>query len=192
MVADHVAPGWTAISEAFARFYGDQEPVHWGDALAPFAGPRRLDGISAYAAADHWHFVTLGISEIWTKRSNDADVSGLGFEFTMRVRRRRRPDPPAWVLKVLTRLAELSFEGSRFDVGHTLDPYGSITGGSSGRLQGMCFVEDPQLGAIWTPHGRVQFLQVVGITQSELRDLQVERTSTDRFAGPRGLYVTSP
>ena len=35
-------------------------------------------------------------------------------------------------------------------------------------ITGVAFVTDPQLGLIHTPHGRVQFLQMVGVTGSEL------------------------
>ena len=34
-------------------------------------------------------------------------------------------------------------------------------------IRALTFVEDPELGTIDTPHGRVQFLQVVGLTVQE-------------------------
>ena len=56
-------------------------------------------GISIYRAEDppHWHFVTYGFSELYSKESDDPAVSGWGFELTFRLVRGEEvtyvPDP---------------------------------------------------------------------------------------------------
>ena len=39
-------------------------------------------------------------------------------------------------------------------------------------ITGVVFALDPELGKIDTPHGEVSFLQLVGITSAELKELQ--------------------
>src|SRR3712207_6048111 len=90
---DDEAPGWEAIEAVFARLYPGQAPRHWGTVMAQrvqFGGPEALDGVSAYAAdepAPHWHWVTFGLTELYSKVGDDPDWSGWGFELTMRVPR---------------------------------------------------------------------------------------------------------
>ncbi len=45
----------------------------------------------------------------------------------------------------------------------------------------MAFVPDPKLGSLNTPHGEVQFLQLVGLTQAEL-DWLWQEPKTERVA----------
>ena len=41
-------------------------------------------------------------------------------------------------------------------------------------ITGLVFALDPELGRIDTPHGEVNFLQMVGITTAELQKLQAD------------------
>lgn len=84
------APGWEAIDGALRTIYGDTEPLHWGTIIpAMLGGNDPLQGISAYRSdfggKAHWHFVTYGYSELYAKESEDKDVSGFGYEMTIRV-----------------------------------------------------------------------------------------------------------
>ena len=100
------APGWDAIDDALRTIYGDQEPRHFGT-IVPFSlgGKDPIYGISAYKVAaprPYWHIVTYGFSELWQKEWEDPEVSGFGFELTMRVA--CGPDdenPPNWSLNFL-------------------------------------------------------------------------------------------
>lgn len=183
--------------------HGAQHPKHWLlDSAMGVLGPR-LEAATAYDAGDHWHFVTLGLSNIWEKTAgDDPAVSGLGYEFTCRVRQqptskwfRRRGgagDPPAWVVRLLQRLGDVTLEGSRFRSGDTLDPGGSITGDESHDLAAVAFVDDPSLPPLDTPNGTVAFVQVVGLTAEQLNLVRRGETDLASFAGPDGLFVTEP
>ncbi len=85
------APGWDAIDAALEPLYRGRPPKHYGS-LVPYrlGGPDPIHGISAWfnaAPSPHWHFVTYGFTELWGKESEDAEVSGFGFELTFRLAR---------------------------------------------------------------------------------------------------------
>ncbi|HYF37723.1 MAG TPA: suppressor of fused domain protein [Prosthecobacter sp.] len=171
------APGWDALDDALAKLYGRQEPVHF-DTVTSFraGGKDPLDAISAYSAADksHWHYITYGFSELYDKESDDEEHSGFGFELTFRLERKgSEQDPPAWPANFLQSLARYVFEtGNAFDAGHNMTLHGPITTEHKTEISAAAFVEDPQLGTIQTPHGRVAFLQVVGLTRDEFEFIQ--------------------
>ncbi|MEU7868253.1 suppressor of fused domain protein [Dactylosporangium sp. NPDC049140] len=166
-------PGWDAIDAALERLYPGVEPRHLGTLLKwALGGPDPLDGISFYPRLDpvpHWHAVTYGMSELYGKQSDNPDESGWGFEFTFRIR--RDPDevePPIWAANFLQNLARYVFQtGNWFEPNHHMDLNGPIALDHVTLIRAVVFTEDPELGAIDTPNGAVQFLQVVGITADE-------------------------
>jgi hypothetical protein len=168
------APGWDAIDAALRPLYGDRKPYHVGT-VPPYAlgGPDPIHGISAYKNIEpvpHWHFVTYGFSELWAKESTDPDVSGFGFELTFRPTCPAEEEkPPNWALNFLQNLGRYVFEtGNPFGVGHTLPLNGPIQQGSPTLIHAASFVHDPRLPPIATPNGRIEFLQIVGLTMGEL------------------------
>ena len=200
MVDPEEAPGWAAIDAAMVALHGAQEPAHWLlDASMGLLGAK-LEGLSAYDAGDHWHFVTLGLSDIWTKASDNPSVSGLGYEFTMRVRRppRRRWSlgrgqtdvPPHWAIRLMQRLGDVSLEGSNFRPGETLDPGETITGDVASDLVAVGFVDDPSLSTLDTPNGAVWFVQAFGMTAAQLVSVRTNSAPMSSLAGPDGLFVT--
>lgn len=86
---DDSAPGWEAIDAEFDRLYPDQpKPLHYGTVLKyMLGGPDPLDGISVYDAGDFWHFVSYGLSELYTKESEDPEYSGYGIELTFKLKK---------------------------------------------------------------------------------------------------------
>jgi suppressor of fused len=198
-----IAPGMDAIHTAMAALHGPQEPKHWLlDSAFGLLGSR-LESASAYDAGDHWHFVTLGLSDIWEySTEDDPGVSGLGYEFTMRVRRPVRSrwslgrdqvgEPPQWALRLLQRLGDATLDGSRFRPGETLDPGEAITGDASNELVAVGFVDDPSLPPLDTPNGTVAFVQVFGMTVEQLGLVLRGESELGSFAGSDGLFVTDP
>ncbi len=179
--------GWQAIDKVLDQVYGNQEPFHYGT-LKPYqlGGPDPLDGISAYKsdeAPPHWHFITYGMSELYTKESDNPDLSGFGIEFTFRlVRAAKEEKPPTWGLNFLQNLARYVYQtGNVFDVGHRMDINGPIALEHKTDIHAIAFIQDPQLGAVETPHGYLKFLQIVGITSAELKTMQ-QWTTADFLA----------
>lgn len=170
--------GWKAIDDALARIYGNVEPHHYGTVLKyALGGPDPIDGVSVYEATTvrpHWHYVTYGFSELYEKESPNPDASGFGFELTFRLARDPGAEtPPIWPINFLQNLARYVFEsGNGFAAGHSMNANGPIASDEDTRLTAMAFREDPELPTIDTPHGKVAFLQVVGVTQDELAAIQ--------------------
>jgi len=131
------------------------------------------------------------MSELYEKERHDPEVSGWGFEFTMRLARHGEPgkpgeqaeaEPLGWVLNFLNNLARYVLgTGNVFDVGHHMDLNGPIALAEDTAIRAIAFIADPQLGSIATPHGRLKFLQVVGLTLDELH--AAEAWDTERFLG---------
>jgi hypothetical protein len=168
------ATGWHAIDAACNALYPDQpEPLHVAAVPhPPLGGDGLIYGISIYRAEKprHWHFVTYGFSELYAKESDDPAVSGWGFELTFRLMRgENESQPPAFAINFLMNLGRyVRRSRNPFGTGHYMDLNGPIGVGADTAIRAIAFVEDPQLGAIDTPNGRVQFLQVVGITTDEM------------------------
>jgi suppressor of fused len=112
--------GWAAIDALLKPIYGDAKPHHWGTVRpASLGGNDPLEGISAYQSSfggrPHWHFITYGFTELYTKESDDPDVSGYGFELSVRVVDPKfENEPPMWVLGLLQNLARYVFRTGNF------------------------------------------------------------------------------
>ncbi|WP_202049574.1 suppressor of fused domain protein [Sphingomonas sp. So64.6b] len=170
---DDSAPGWDAITAAFAPLYPDQEPRHYGTLVRwMMGGQDPLDGISAWKRLDpvpHWHFVGYGLSELYDKASDDPAFSGYGLELTFRLAcDPAETEPPAWALNLLQNLARYVYQsGNVFEDGHWMNLNGPIALGTDTLIGSLAFVFDPEVPPIETPHGRVAFIQVVGLTVDE-------------------------
>ncbi|MFG1998023.1 suppressor of fused domain protein [Spirillospora sp. NPDC048911] len=193
------SPGWAAIDGALAGLYGDTEPYHWGTLHKwVLGGPDPLDGISVYARDEpvpHWHFVSYGMTELYEKQSENPEESGWGFEFTFRLARDPgETEPPVWAANLLQNLGRYVFNsGNWFASGHHMNVNGPIAADrDDSAIRAIAFVLDPELGEIATPHGSVQFLQVVGLASEEYEAAQRWRTeSLLEVLSPRmPLYVT--
>ena len=180
---DH-APGWDAIDSALAAVYGNREPDSHIAPIHPMmlGGDEPLHGISAYrvaaagadgadGAAEHWHFVTYGYSELFQKQTDDPTFSGYGIEMTCRVA--LEPDsqdaPPDWCFSFLMNLARYVFRtGNVFGPGHSMPLHGPIRQGSDTLLTYVAFAPDPLLAdSVIGPFGEFSFLQAVGITADD-------------------------
>ena len=189
------APGWDAIDAAMARLYGDATPRHVGF-IPPAAFSNNLQGCSAYAAAGHWHYVSYGLSELYQPaEDDDRTVSGWGFELTMRVRRETEGQAPSWPFEMLNRLANhvngnavLLLPGDRIDMRSPVTGHPDVQGAPPTRLSVYAVTTDPQLGEISTPNGRLEFLQVVGVTAAEKEQMVATSTGVVLAA----LAVTNP
>lgn len=173
--ADVDAPGWDAIDAALAKLYPGIEPFHVAPGAGPYLGGG-VQGISAYAAEGHWHLATYGLSELYVKESTDPETSGFGYELTLRIPRSEEESrPPDWPFLLLERVALTQLEGTDYRAGSRLHVGGPIDGEAS-PLTVLAFTADPQLGTIETPNGRLEFLQLVGVTEEQAE--QMKQTTT--------------
>ena len=179
---DDWAPGWDAIEACFETLYSNQQPKHYGTnfhSRAIFGGDQYLDGYSVYASPHkHLHIVTFGMSELYSnKEAFGGEWSKWGYEMTIRL-------PPCeeadfmWAIDMLSNLARYTFTSERF-----LEPFQYISGGGNPikvgadtKLTGLLVVADPELPGVETLHGRLEFMQMVGITQTELDAIMADRS----------------
>lgn len=195
---DDAAPGWDAIDAHLARLYRGAEPQHLG--YEDVSG--NLLGCSAYEANQHWHYVTYGLSELYVPREgDDPEWSGWGFELTFRVIRFRGTQAPGWPFTMLNELARhINERDALVEPGHRFDMRGPITGfphlpdAPPTGLTVFAVAQDPQLGVIRTPNGKVEFLQVVGVTDKEKQRMLATSTAEviAELATMDSLLITDP
>lgn len=195
---DTDAPGWDAITAELERIHPGQEPQHWGTIIKwRVGGKDPLDGVSAYAcergAMPHWHFVSYGLSELYVKESDDPAWSGWGFELSIRVARAAGDEPPIWPINFMQNLARYVFQsGNVFVPGDHLDLNGPMALDRETAIRAALFGLDPELGEITTPHGRLRFVEIVGVTLDELEAGRGWNTQgmLDVIGGKIPLWIT--
>jgi hypothetical protein len=167
------APGWAALDVALQALHPGQVPHQFASKTAYDPGsPSPLPAISVYEGDGHWHYVTYGLTELFDKTSAQADVSGFGFELTLRLPRAAGEEtPPAWALRLLQGIGRFVLAGhGPLDTGHVVDLGGPLVEGSG--LTGVVLVPDPSLGKLPSPHGSILFLQLFGLTGEELETMR--------------------
>ncbi len=174
--------GWDAIEQEFLRVYPWQtDPKHYGTLLRwRIGGNDPLDGISVYDAGDHWHFVTFGQSELYEKESDDPEYSGFGYELTFKLKKgfhdneNDEEEEIQSICGLLQFVARITFtEGAIFRPNEFL--YTGQTEGidlyQKSKLTGFIVVQDPTVETLQTPNGIVEFHELIGMTDAELRSL---------------------
>jgi hypothetical protein len=184
---DAATPGWDAINARLDEIYRGQEPKHWGTIIKHMlGGPDPIDGISAYQCSDggtdHLHFITYGYSSLYyDEEAVGKDFSRFGFEMTFRLASELPPaEEPIWVCNLLQNLARYVFESGRwFEPHHWIPANGPIRLDFPTDIVGLAFLSDPALRPLDSPHGRVEFIQAFGVTQTELDTLKDAKQATE-------------
>lgn len=192
-MVDDEAPGWDAINAAVRSLYGDQQPRHVAYS-PPAAFSANLQGCSAFATGDQWHYISYGLSELYHPGpEDDPAFSGWGFELTLRVPRHAEDQPPEWPFTMINEMAKhVNSQRVLLEDGHRIDLLAAVTGyphthGPDTALTVFAVTID-------TPNGRVTFLQLVGVTAAE-KDAMVGSTTAAvlaDLASRARLLVTDP
>jgi hypothetical protein len=171
---DSWAPRWLAVDAAFDALYPGVTPRHLATSLpvrARFGGPEYLDGCSLYPSPDGYqHVVTYGMSTLYVdEEAFGGEFSGWGYEMTVKVRA-ESSEECLWAVSSLGNLARYTYTSKRW-----FEPWQYISGGgnplragTNTLLTSYLVVPDTEVPGVDTVHGRVDFLQLVGVTQSEL------------------------
>ena len=191
------APGWDAIAGALEKIYDPANERHYASRLhASLGGEDYLDGVSIFDSIEgtpHRHLVSFGMSELYyDPQSSQGEFSGWGFEFSMRVAPFADdpgskssdgsvvPHEPFWAISLMQNLAKYVYNSKKwFEAYHFIPTNSPLRLNTDTKPVGVAFAPDPVLGGIDTPNGRVEFLQMVGITQREL-DWLYEDPTTQR------------
>jgi hypothetical protein len=173
------SPGLDAITRKEREIYQDQEPVHWSPAV-----PYELGGEDPLTTVDcfesekqqpHFHYVTLGFTNLfYDERFAEDVVNGYGFELTFRYAPLRGDlFRPEWPVQILQTLARYVFKTNKvFEEYQRLSANGPIRVETDTDITAFVFYTDPEFNEIETPHGRIKFLQLFGITTQEYQDLK--------------------
>ncbi len=171
--------GWDAITAEFERVYpGQTYPKHYGTIIKwIFGGNDPLDGISVYDGGSFWHFVSYGLTEIYDKESSDPKISGYGYELTLKLKKDDYEDEEAEIRNIcgiLQMIAWLTFTKGEIFLPNEFIYTGQTVGidaKQKSNLTGFITVSDPSVQTIETPNERVEFLELIGMTDAELRTL---------------------
>jgi suppressor of fused-like protein len=163
----HDSDGEAVIERAILDAYPGCEPLAFGlsderDSKFPLAGcfATRLD-----EPVPHWLLVSRGFTELHEKVEGDPDVSGWGFELTCRVPARTDEPDFGWVLEWMQGIADYLATSGTF-----LEPFHNMPMMEPRHEDDLCalvFVEDVALGSTRSANGKLEFLQMVGITRGE-------------------------
>ena len=191
------AVGWEAIEKEFLRVYPDQDnPKHYGTLVKwIFGGKDPLDGISVYDGGDYWHFVSFGLTEIYGKESDNPDISGYGYELTFKLKKDEYENEEAEIRNIcgiLQMVARITFTAGEIFRPNEFIYTGQTTGidaNQKSNLTGFITIKDPSVETISTPNGQVEFLELIGMTDAELKSLS-DRASVENIYGKLKSDVT--
>lgn len=197
---DEDAVGWLSIDAEFEKLYPGQEPQHYGTAIKyMIGGEEPLDGLSIYESnkqEQHFHIVSYGLSQLYyDEESAGEEFSKWGFELTFRIKKinGEKASDQMWALNLMQNLAKYVFNNNKwFEEYHAVDISGPIRPGYDSAITALLFVQDPELGIIDTPHGQVQFLQIVGLTDKEYDDLKLSRATNSVKEFISQLIINNP
>lgn len=179
------APGWDAVTAAFDELYPGQTPSHYATDIAKralFGGEQYLDGYSVYRSPKgYMHIVTYGMTILYADPDEfGGEYSGWGYEMTMKLPGNSMENC-RWAINVLAKLARYTYTEKRW-----FEPYdhircGRISPGSE--LAGFLAVPDTEAVPRVSVYGRVDLMQLVGLTGRELTALETgECTAADLTA----------
>ena len=191
--------GWEAITREVERVYPEQKnPKHYGSLIKwRLGGNDPLDGISIYDGGDYWHFVTFGLSELYDKETDDPEYSGYGMEFTFKLKKDNYEDEEGeikCICGILNAIARITFTK-----GELFNPYEYLyTGQTQGidsqmksNITGFITIADADFQSIDTPNGKVDFVEFIGVTDSELRAIRDKQFTVKELYEKLGTDVTS-
>lgn len=171
---DDWAPGWEAVEAPFKALYPGQEPTHMATTMAAramFGGDAYLDGASIYSSPrGYQHVVSFGMSTLYADPdAYGGEHSGWGYEMTAKVAV-PTPADAVFAIDTMGHLARYTYTAKRW-----FEPYQSIAGsgepiqeGTTSSLTALLVVPDTEVAGVDSVHGRLDFLQLVGITEAEL------------------------
>ncbi len=181
------APGWDAIDACLEKLYPGQEPRHYATTMidrAIFGGSAYIDGYSVYQATGGYkHVVTYGMSELYANvEAFGGEFSRWGYEMTIKLPV-ATDDACLWALDMLGHYARYTYrQGAFFEPLQFIGNHGvPIKADSGTHLTAFMVVNDTELQGMDTIHGRLDFMQLVGITQAELEALMDDPANAARL-----------
>lgn len=171
---EEYSPGWQAIDDAFEQLYPEQKPTHYGTNMASraiFGGDEFLDGYSIYKSPNEYmHLVTYGMTVLYgDEEAFGGEWNGWGYEMTFKLKA-KEPQDCIWAINMLANLARYTYKTENF-----FEPNQYVKGngqslhlGTESQITGLLLVADTEVLPQISVYGKTEFIQLVGITESEL------------------------
>lgn len=185
---NEAAPGLEAIEKVFNQKFGVENKLYF----SPFrskskGGSDRLEGVGIYDDGVCYHFVTYGLSDLYEKTTQTKEISGLGCELTLSLKKEgvqnldREIHNICGILKTIAQLADEKNQPILPGACLSLGIEQGFDLGRKSELRG--FMTAPnEIPPIDTPFGKVLFVKLVGITEPELKEV------TERKCAPQILF----
>lgn len=191
------AVGALAIENRLKQVYGDLEPRFYSPQVMSFQGGEEpIDGVAIFDVHDHLHLISYGMSHLYyNEDAVGGEFSKWGFEFSFRVKpiATDEGEDPFWVIQLMNNLAKFVEETKVwFNENQFLPLGGPIRVDTNTDIVGLAFVKDVDLDEIDTPHGKVIFLQMVGLNQNQLERLEKKSTQDEVIAVLEEIKTVNP
>lgn len=185
------APGWDVIDEEFFHLYPGKKPDHYATLFLSRAiagGDEYLDGFSVYDMKNGcYHIVTYGMTELYADpNAFGKEYSKWGYEMTIKLKE-DSPENCLWAMNMMSNLARYtntSKSTSRFyfESGDYVMGDGSpLKLESDSKLTSLIVVNDTSVKTLDTVHGKVEFLQFVGIMWQEMMAIHQNISNLDKL-----------
>lgn len=172
---ENYSPGWQAIDDAFEKLYPGKNPEHFGTLLtsrAMLGGDEYLDGFSIYSSPKGYkHLVTYGMTVLYgDEDAFGGEWNGWGYEMTMKLKE-KNSENCMWAIDMMSNLARYTYQTKRF-----FEPNQYVKGngtslhiGSDSLITALLLVKDTEAESQISVYGKTEFIQLVGITESEMQ-----------------------
>lgn len=184
---ENYSPGWQAIDAAFEKLYPEQEPDHFGTLItsrAIFGGEEYLDGCSVYTSPKGYkHLVTYGMTVLYgDEEAFGGEWNGWGYEMTMKLRE-DDTEKCKWAIDMMSNLARYTYKSERF-----FEPNQYVKGngtslhiGEDSMITALLLVNDTEAETQISVYGKTEFIQLVGITESEIQAIIEDRSNVKKL-----------
>jgi|tagenome__1003787_1003787.scaffolds.fasta_scaffold20911142_3 hypothetical protein len=168
--------GWAFIESLFGDLYPGQTPKHAAPVIAPQhdlrIGRASVEGTHVYDAGQAWHYVTLGLTELYDQSDASVGPNGIRCELSMRVAKHGSTEPPLWPVAFLGKIASHVSQGAVLAHGVSFRT-GPIPGApADAGLEGAVALLDPGIEPRPGPFGKVGVILLVGLTGARLEEIK--------------------
>lgn len=184
---ENYSPGWQAIDDAFEKLYPGQQPSHFGTLMtsrAIFGGEEYLDGFSIYASPKGYqHLVTYGMTVLYgDEEAFGGEWNGWGYEMTMKLKE-DGTENCMWAMDMMSNLARYTYRSERFfEPGQYVKGNGtSLHVGEDSMITALLVVSDTEAEPRMSVYGKTEFMQLVGITESELQAIMEDQGNVGKL-----------
>lgn len=184
---EEYSPGWQAIDDAFEKLYPGQKPDHFGTIItsrAIFGGEEYLDGFSVYTSSKGYkHLVTYGMTVLYgDEEAFGGEWNGWGYEMTIKLKE-KDTESCMWAINMMSNLARYTYKTKRF-----FEPNQYVKGngtslhiGEDSKITSLLLVNDTEAETQVSVYGKTEFIQLVGITESEIKAIIEDKTNIPKL-----------